>query len=492
MVEQPLNHRTEMLERERPTLRRSLVMGLTRSPIAAPDWLASGDQQKDTLALVAALGLRSRFDRSDPPERFVAQRIRHDADRLLHGDARVISRRLFGNERKSVHSAVALRILDAFAQRGVRLHPFDYPYLKDLMSADISILDSNARAWLAGFDKEDRDERRFEDIGDDNWTEFQPAERAQFLRTRRSEDPGAARLLCAEAIGNDAASVRAKLVTALAVGLGLDDVEFLASLDKDRAPTVRKIAASLLGRIKGTPAFAERLQEARDALELTSARIIGRRKVLKLNVPKSVAKVSVSAWVHQTFTDLNPAELARAFDLPADQFAAAIGEPALRRVLFATALELGDGEMAMPLASEFDADDAWQIVSGSRERLGALDTAGREVVWSSFAQTVQAADLSEACELMALLYESLRQAPPPALMESLAGSRQSKQWLKRARSELDCDETLVPEMLIALADTGARAAWRERFGDLPQALTSAAFALADLLDAIESHASSST
>ena len=70
-------------------------------------------------------------------------------------------------------------------------------------------------------------------------------------------------------------------------------------------------------------------------------------------------------------------------------------------------------------------------------------------------------------------------------IEALAGSKECKKWHKRACSELDSNETLVPEILIALAERQARADLRKYFSDLPQALVSAAFALADLLDVLE-------
>src|SRR5690606_13874835 len=115
-----------LIERDRAALRRALILGTSRRPIDVPAWLADDSAKARELALVAALGLRTRFDRPAPPPRLGTAGFEHDPDRLLSDTARAALRRLYGAKRRAVPRSVSLRIVDALHARRISLHPFDY------------------------------------------------------------------------------------------------------------------------------------------------------------------------------------------------------------------------------------------------------------------------------------------------------------------------------------------------------------------------------
>ena len=461
-------------------------MGAARNPIETPDWLkADKDSGNDLLSLIAALGLRNRFDRLSPPDKFAAIEVTHDPDRMLPASARAVLRRLYAAKKQALDTPITLRILDTLAEAELCLHPFDYRFLSALMAADETRLDENARDWLSRR-RDDAVNTPFDDIDADNWTEFPPAARVDFLRQLRADDPAAARELCAAAIPNDAAAVRGKLVQALFVNLGRDDVEFLESIASDRAASVKKTAAALLARIDGTDEHRERRENAHQYLTVKGAGVIGRRRVIEPAVPKGTAKGKVAEWMEITFGDVNPMQVAGALGMPAKKFAEALGNPQLRALFFVGAVDAGETELATLIAAEFNARDAWAVLNAQREHLAALNREQREGIWTCLGQTLSQAPVAESTWLLAGLYEVLRTMPPADTVEALATPRRWKRWVTEAARDEDLVHAGVAEVIVSFCASEQRAAWRERLGALPPALTSNATALADLFDTIES------
>lgn len=81
------------------------------------------------------------------------------------------------------------------------------------------------------------------------------------------------------------ANVRAELVGLLALQLDESDRPFLESLLQDRAQSVRDAATELLGRIRGTDAFAKRIARLKDHVTIKTAGLLTRHKVLKFTAP---------------------------------------------------------------------------------------------------------------------------------------------------------------------------------------------------------------
>ncbi len=471
---------SESVERERLGLRRALTLGVARQPIEVPDWLGvEKDSGSELLSLVAALGLRSRFDRPEPPARLTTIDVSHDPERMLPSSARTILKRLFAAKKTAPASAVALRILDALKDRGLALHPFDYRSLWHLVTIDDRSLDDNARDWLRRQQQDDV-VIVLDDMSVDNWTDFPPAMRVDFVRDLRETDPRGARELLADAIVNDTAAVRGKLVEALFVGLGPDDVEFLESLSGDRAASVKKIAKALLARIDGTDEHRERLANAHEFLNVKSGGVIGRRKILEPKIPKGTAKGKIDSWMELTFGDVNPMQVANSLGLLPKQFAESLGNLKLRALFFVGAIDAGESELATLIAADFDVRDAYTLLNSHSAHLGMLSRQQREAIWPCFQKSMEASQVADGVYLLGQLYEVLRTPPPDELLEAPASPRRWKKWLNSG-----AEDSNVPELLISLSSGAERDAWRGRLEKLPPAITANATALADLFDAIE-------
>jgi hypothetical protein len=380
--------------------------------------------------------------------------------------------------------AVTLRIVDALAERGLYLHPFDYPALAPLLATHDAALDRNARVWLALTGAANAAAATQTDIDDGNWTEFRPAERAAFLRALRHTDPNKARELLAAAIGTETAAVRGQLLEALAVNASAADADFLRSLLADRAESVRALARRLVARIDGTPEFEERIGTAHERLDLRSAGIIGRRKVLVPKPPKGLAEAKVDAWLDDSFAGVSPTKLAQRLELTPEQLVHAVTDERLRTLLFDSALTLGEIDTACALAASLDTAEARRIVAATRAALAAVHPSHRAALWAAFGPALAAAPFAERCAFTGELYEVLRTAPPDTVMSARETAKPWTHWVAAVNSTPDVDLPEIPELAVAFAAAAQRLKWRERLDELPPATAVGARALADLLDAL--------
>jgi Family of unknown function (DUF5691) len=185
---------------------------------------------------------------------------------ILPPDARRALNRLAGSVEKSLAGNVLPAALRRIAAAGCRPHPFDLPELARHIKADAENLGVAERAYLALIASDaDEDAARglfFDRITAENWITFPKTQRRTFVAGMRRDDPAAGRALIESVWKTEPAPVRAALLEALAVGLGLDDKPFLERLTTDRADSVRQAAQRLLARMPGTEGFAPRAAEA--------------------------------------------------------------------------------------------------------------------------------------------------------------------------------------------------------------------------------------
>lgn len=90
-------------------------------------------------------------------------------------------------------------------------------------------------------------------LGADSWDGFTWSERLVALERMRKADPAAARELVAARWATEPADRRLRLLEVLAIDLSARDAEFLAGLEKDRSPKVRRRAAQLVKRAQPGP-----------------------------------------------------------------------------------------------------------------------------------------------------------------------------------------------------------------------------------------------
>jgi len=256
-------------------LRQAALLGLARQPLAVPEPLkpvvATAAPPRDPVLTVLALaGQQQRFERAT---------VRRNADavpeaaRRLHADPRPIlperARRALLRVASGADKGLADAIVGAAARRvmraGLRLHPFDLARLIDHIGGDVRCLGLAERAYrvlAAGAAAATAPSLLHDEITPDNWTFFPRGHRVAFLRDQRRKDPAAARALLEGVFMAEPAPSRAALLEGLDVGLGLDDLPFLEGVAKDRADSVRAVAAGLMARVPGTTAYDTRLAEA--------------------------------------------------------------------------------------------------------------------------------------------------------------------------------------------------------------------------------------
>lgn len=126
----------------------------------------------------------------------------------------------------------------------------------------------------------------------ETWDDYGPAARRVALARLRLCDPQAARVLLEARVAGMSADWRLRLLGLLAIGLSSDDVPFLVSLaGTDRAPKVRVLASSLLGRLGHGTDPDEDVAELANFFELQTKGLLRRTKVLAARETKTPAQV---------------------------------------------------------------------------------------------------------------------------------------------------------------------------------------------------------
>ncbi|MEO1595995.1 MAG: DUF5691 domain-containing protein [Pseudomonadota bacterium] len=478
---------SETLEEARLSLRRALTLGTGRAPIEIPDWLKADGRPDETLTLLAALAARSRFDRPALPHSLEHRSVHQDAAQLLGAAARQALHRLYGTRNAKVSRLVSRRVLIGMRDAGRHLHPFDYHAVDKLMEAGPELLDPPAANWRAERLGDEPAAYADEVIDAENWTQFLPAERVRFLQAWRRKAPAEAREACAAELGNDAASVRVKLVGALATGLSDDDAEYLRSLESDRAASVRQTAAGLLRRIRGSGEYQQRIAEAHEQLEVAKVGVIGRGRVLQPRLPARLSDAKQRTWIEDQFEGVSPAALAEALKLKPQVFADALALPPLRIRMLMNAIVLGEWDYAKLILDNGDADDLAHVVGLYRADMVALDNDDKRKLWSAAATSIQSMSMTRATQVMSAIYDVMGVAPSAELIDAMGNSPQWNAWATAATSTADFDDKATPEILVSLAGPDHMVAWRDRLSGAPLSVTSTALALADFLEALQQH-----
>lgn len=261
----PLPTSVPVDSRSLATLRQGLSVGTSRAalpPLPPPlDLFGAGGEAQDlvTLALTA---MARRFMRPLPPARSegalprrlpapdllpIGPMVRRCLDRVARQGDMTTRSLLFG------------AALDRIALAGFGLHPFDLPVLEPLLRQHRDRIGGLGRAYLDVVDGKSSPAESSERPTRETWRQFGKPERLAFLEALRKQDPDAARSLLETDFGRDPAALRADLLRVMAIRLDEADRAFLEIAAGDRAEAVRKIASTLLGRLRSSPVYAERI-----------------------------------------------------------------------------------------------------------------------------------------------------------------------------------------------------------------------------------------
>jgi len=470
------------------TLTRSVMLGTARQ--SAPVQKAFGgliepDDPKGALKALALLGQHSRFRRPALAAPTSVEPLFADERAIVPEAARPLLRSLLSGKARDLTDAVPptgavpLAVADTMERRRLRLHPFDLPRLEDFVKAHADQLGASAVAWTQRHATATTpDTYSFvETIDETNWMHGRPAQRSAFIRGLRATDAARARMLVEGVFGSEQAPIRLVLVKTLAENLSQADRPFLEGLAKDRAPTVREAAESLLARLPGSQQAAKRLEECLSRIKRASAGVLRRRTALQLDYPATVKEWQRETWAISTFSTIALDDFAKGLELSIDEVvAAAVDDQTLSTVLAVQASQARRYDLLTRLVRE-RAANAW-IAMVQSDDVEIVDPAA----WSAAA--IQPDLWTEMFgDPLIRLYAKLRMPLPAPTAERLLASQAWRDVLGKTGREMP-----APIMFSTIA-TLVPPAWREALGKQLAALSTEinarALSAMTLLDVLE-------
>ena len=131
-----------------------------------------------------------------------------------------------------------------------------------------------------------------EELDESNWAQATVSRRVAYLEQRRRDDPDGARALVEATWAQEDADARFRLLQGLQTRLSTSDQPFLSTLEKDRAPRVRTLAARFLARLGAgeNPALRECLERIKQG----KSGLLRKRTALELELPANVKDQAAS------------------------------------------------------------------------------------------------------------------------------------------------------------------------------------------------------
>ena len=292
----------------------SLLGGISRRPLPSDLIRLSNSASDGTLEMLSLLGQALRFDRPTSPDSFMVEPEIRDERTIVDAALRRPLVRLLTAKSATDHPARALA--RAFDRLRLRPHPFDLPKIDGFVRSHAEKLGSTAQHW-ADRQKPEAETRSYFDpdlLDQSNWAQARLSRRVAFLEQRRREDADAARALLQSTWPNEEAEARFRLLQVLQTRLSAADQGFLSTLEKDRAPRVRTLAAKFLSRL-GAGGGNPSLQACLERIKQAQSGLLRKRTVFHLELPANVKDQAASRWTLQTFGEVSFNELAGAFQL---------------------------------------------------------------------------------------------------------------------------------------------------------------------------------
>jgi Family of unknown function (DUF5691) len=337
-------------------LGQTLMLGLSKSPLpdAAPPPLA-------------ALSLLSVWKSCAEP---ALQKLERAGERIgekhsFLGDAsRRALIRLLAGKKPADGDEISRAAIRAVRMSGLALHPFDHARLEDALARHAGELNAAERAWLSAV----RPERELPEaaydgppVGEENLAEAGKLAKLGFLRQLRADNPSRARELIAGLFVSEPAAMRGELLAILAAQPVEEDALFLLDLANDRAATVREAAERILGRIRGTGAFAKRMDRLKERLAVKTEGLILRKKVLAFSMSASAKPHEILNEQSQLLEGLRLEDIAQALgESEKSLLEIAARSDKLSHVallLLVKAVDAGKLDIAVPQASLLDDED---------------------------------------------------------------------------------------------------------------------------------------
>lgn len=456
----------------------SILGGTSRHPLPAELIRSSIPSSDGTLEMLSLAGQALRFERPAAPDSFIVEPEIKDDRKIIAAGLRRPLIRLLTAKNTTEHPARALA--RAFDRLRLRPHPFDLPLIDGFVRSHAEKLGPTAQHW-ADREKSDAATQSYFDpelLDESNWTQATLSRRVAFLEQRRRDDADAARALIEAIWAQEEAEARFRLLQAFQTGLSTADQPFLNTLEKDRAPRVRALAARFLARL-GAGTENPTLAACLERIKQKQSGLLRKRKALQLELPANVKDQTASRWILQTFTDVSYAELAGAFKITETELieAAEKDEP----LLLALAL-MATNERRLDLLEQVVANlpNAWErLLEGGLDRLGAMTQSERQR-WEEIIVHPYRKDLPTTWFLWDWLHRMTDAEAPSAIMTLLLNTK-----LLMKVPEQERGNPYWLEMIAAICPAPQRRELREQLAEFDQAQTAVPFALLDILDGME-------
>lgn len=456
----------------------SLLGGTSRHPLPGELIPSSSPSSDGTLEMLSLAGQALRFERPAAPDSFIVEQEIKDDRKIIADGLRRPLIRLLTAKNATEHPARALaRVFDRLR---LRPHPFDLPLIDGFVRSNAERLGPTAQHW-ADREKSDAGTQSYFDpklLDESNWTQATLSRRVAFLEQRRRADAVAARVLVEATWAQEEAEARFRLLQAFQTELSTADQPFLNTLEKDRAPRVRALAARFLARL-GAGTQNPALVACLERIKQKSSGLLRKRTTLQLELPANVKDQTASRWILQTFTDVSFAELAGAFKITETELidAAEKDEP----LLLALAL-IATNERRLDLLEQVVANlpNAWErLIEGGLDTLGTMTESERRR-WAEVIVHPYRKDLPTTWFLWDWLHRITDADAAPAVMSMIL---HAKLLMKVPEQERGNPYWL--EMIAAICPAGQRRELREQLAEFDQAQTAVPFALLDILDGME-------
>ena len=461
-----------------PKVLPALLGGTSRHPLPS-ELIRPLDTGSDgALELLSLIGQALRFERPSSPDSFIIEPEINDDRKIIADGLRRPLIRLLTAKNATEHPARALA--RAFDQLRLRPHPFALPLIDSFVRSHSEKLGPTAQHW-ADRQKADAGTQSYFDpelLDETNWTQAPLSRRAAYLEQRRRDDADDARALVESTWAQEEAEARFRLLQAFQTNLSMADQPFLSTLEKDRAPRVRALAARSLARL-GTGTENPALAACMERIKQKQSGLLRKRTTLQLELPANVKDQAASRWILQTFTDVPLNEVARACKITEKELieAAEKDEP----LLLALAL-MATNERRLDLLELVvgDLPNAWEkMVESGLDTLGTMRQSERQR-WQEIIVHPYRKDLPATWFLWDWLHRVTDTEAPSAVMSIVLHTK-----LLMNVAEQERGNAYWLELMAAICPSAQRQDLRAQLAGFDQANAVIPLGLLDILDGME-------
>lgn len=456
----------------------SLLGGTSRRPMPADLIRPSNTASEGALEMLSLLGQALCFDRPLSPDSFAVEPEIKDERAIVDAALRRPLIRLLTAKCATDHPARALA--RAFDRLRLRPHPFDLPLIDGFVRSHAEKLGPTAQHWADRQKPEAETQSYFDPelLDENNWAQARISRRVAFLEQRRRDDADAARALLESTWANEDADARFRLLQAFQTRLSATDQPFLSTLEKDRAPRVRALAAKFLSRLGaggGNPSLSACLER----MKQTQSGLLRKRAALQLELPANVKDQAASRWILQTFRDVSFNELAGAFHFTENDLieASTKDDPLL---LALALIATNDRRLDLLERVVSHLPNAWErMFESGLDALGIMTEPERHR-WAEIIVNPYRKELRAIYPLWDWLHRLMDASAPASVMSTLL-----KANLLKKMPEREHNSTPWLEMLAAICPAQQRTDLRAQLAEFDPSQSANSLALLDILGGME-------